>query len=436
MIKNYPNIVFIIIDALRARNLGCYDYPKKISANIDEIAKEGILFKNAYSCSNCTDASRTTILSGMYPTSHGILGHGGNWRGKKIGEVDTSKLDTSGVKFLPEILKTKSYTTIAIDWLGRWHKRGFDHYSGMLSKRKPVFFPVKKIDRRLNDLSRKYASYKKSSIIDDATSITNYGINLLKKTYNKKFFLLLHYWDVHAPYAPPNTFYKHIDKGKLSKFFSSLYNSLISKKDIITEMKLRYDASIAYVDYEIGRLIKVLKEYEIYDKTLIIITSDHGESLDEHGIYFDHHGLYDVSIHVPLIIKYSHYDMNRKIIEFVQHHDIVPTILDILNISIKTKKFDGKTFLPIVNGKINEIHNAVYCEESLYQKKRCIRTHKYKYIMAPSIEDAFCSVCKRIHVGVEELYNLKNDPNETKNVVDKNRDIRNKLRKNLIKNFF
>ncbi|MFX0141164.1 MAG: sulfatase-like hydrolase/transferase, partial [Candidatus Hodarchaeota archaeon] len=144
MNEDYPNIIFIIIDALRARNLSCYGYPILISPNIDMISKEGILFEDSYSCSNCTDASRTTIFSGMYPTSHGILGHGGLWRDKKIGEVDTRKLYDSGILLLPEILRAKGYTTLAVDWLGRWHRRGFDHYSGMLSKTKKIYFPIKK----------------------------------------------------------------------------------------------------------------------------------------------------------------------------------------------------------------------------------------------------------------------------------------------------
>lgn len=430
-----PNIVFIVIDALRARNLSCYGHPNQISPNIDRIAKDGILFQNSYSCANCTDASRTTLFSGMYPTSHGILGHGGRWRGKNFDEVDTKKLKDLGIRFLPEILRAKGYTTLAVDWLGRWHKRGFDHYSGMLSKTKTISFPIKKVDHRLNLLSRKFASLQKSSIIDDATLVTEHGKWLIKKCHRKRFFLFLHYWDVHAPYAPPIKFFKNLNQTGLGRRILTILNSVRAREEREKEKKVRYLASIVYVDHEIGRLIKTLEQSGIYDKTLFILTSDHGESLGEHDIFFDHHGLYDVSIHVPLILKYPLYGENRRLSGFVQHHDIVPTILDILDMDIKNKKFDGKTLLPMLNDKDSEIHNAVYCEEALYQRKRCIRTHEYKYIMAPSKEDAFCSVCKRIHVGVEELYDLKNDPRETKNIVDGQRDVRNELRKNLNNEF-
>ena len=434
MIKNYLNIIFIAIDALRARNLSCYGYPISISPNIDRIAKEGILFEDSYSCANCTDASRTTLFSGMYPTSHGILGHGGRWRGKKVGEVDTKKLDDSGIRFLPEILKAKGYTTLAVDWLGRWHKRGFDHYSGMLSKTKPISFPIKKVDNRLNILSRRYASLQKSSFIDDATSVTDYGKWLIKECHRKRFFLFLHYWDVHTPYAPPRKFFEHVTQTGVGRRILSLLKTKRAREERREERKLRYLASIAYVDHEIGRLIKTLEQYGIYDETLLILTSDHGESLGEHNIFFDHHGLYDVSIHVPLIFRYSLYGKNRRLSGFVQHHDIVPTILDILNIG--GIKLDGKSLLLMLNDRYNEIHKAVYCEEALSQRKRCIRTHEYKYIMAPSRKGAFCRKCKCVHGGVEELYDLKKDPGETKNIVDSQYIIKNDLRKNLKHKFY
>jgi len=432
MNEDYPNIVFIIIDALRARNLSCYGYPIPVSPNIDKISKEGILFENSYSCSNCTDASRTTIFSGMYPTSHGILGHGGLWHGKKIGEVDTKKLYDSGILLLPEILKVKGYTTLAVDWLGRWHRRGFDHYSGMLSTTKEISFPIKKIHNRMINCSRRYASLQKSSIIDDATSVTDYGRWLLRRSHNKRFFLFLHYWDAHSPYAPPVKFYKKIDQIGLSRSILKCLKRKYTREEMIEEIKLRYLASIAYVDYEIGRLVKTIKELGIEDKTLLILTSDHGESLDEHDIYFDHHGLYDVNIHVPLILKYKNYGKNIKVKGFIQHYDIAPTILNILGIN--SKKFDGKSFLPMLY-ELEEIHKAIYCEEALWQRKRCIRTHEYKYIMAPSKEDAYCRMCKTIHGGVEELYDLRKDAEETNNIIDREEVIRNKLRGNLMHNF-
>ena len=121
-----PNIIFIVIDALRPKNLGCYGYQKNISPNIDEISTEGLLFRDAYSTTNATDPSLTTIFSGRFCRSHGIMKHGALLQSEEV----QNYLKT--VPTLPEILKHNGYKTFAIDWLGRWHTKGFDYYSGIL----------------------------------------------------------------------------------------------------------------------------------------------------------------------------------------------------------------------------------------------------------------------------------------------------------------
>ena len=434
-ITNSPNILFVVIDALRAKNLGCYGYSKPTSPNIDNLAREGILFENAFSCSNVTDASLTTIFSGTYPMSHGILSHGGRWLGKRVGKVNTRKLDEIGIRFLPEILKSKGYTTLAVDWLGRWHRRGYDHYSGMLHEANPIRFPLKQIEGRLNLVSRRYARLEKSTIIDEARLVTMYAENLIARNCDKKFLLFLHYWDLHSPYAAPAPFYKNIASNGVG---SKVLNLLKTRKRgwkyderTLDEWITRYDASIAYVDHEIGVLVDVLEKYGILDQTLIVLTSDHGESLTEHGIYFDHHGLYDVSIHVPLIFRYSAFPENKRITAFVQHFDLVPTILNLLEID--KKKLDGKSVLPLIYGETTQLHSAVFAEEALYQRKRAIRTANYKYIQALSQKGAICRRCKRIHGGIKELYDLNKDPEEKQNIIEKKTSLAGKLKERMSK---
>jgi len=107
-----PNVIFIIIDALRADHLSCYGYLKETSPNIDKLAEGGTLFNSCYSCTTATDSSLTSIFSGRYPVSHGIIDHG-----PRVGQDEIYALSASGTIFLPEILKHEGYTTIALDWL-------------------------------------------------------------------------------------------------------------------------------------------------------------------------------------------------------------------------------------------------------------------------------------------------------------------------------
>jgi len=433
-ITNSPNILFILIDALRAKNLGCYGYSKPTSPNIDNLAREGILFENTFSCSNVTDASLTTIFSGMYPMAHGILGHGGRWRGRPVGKVDTRKLDESGIRLLPEILKARGYATLAVDWLGRWHRRGYNYYSGMLHEAKPLRFPLRQVEGRLNLASRRYANFQKSTIIDDAHLVTKHAKNLIAKNYDRKFFLFLHYWDLHWPYAAPAPFYKNISSKGIGRKVLNLLRTTKGgwrrNRRILDERITRYDASISYVDHEIGVLVNALEKYGILDQTLVVLTSDHGESLTEHGIYFEHHGLYDVSIHVPLIFRHSAFPKNKRIAGFVQHFDLVPTILDFLGLD-KERRFDGESVMRLIQEETSELHSAVFAEEALYQRKRAIRTADYKYIQALSQEGAMCQRCKCIHGGIEELYDLNIDPEERQNIIEKKPSLAGELKERI-----
>jgi len=148
------------------------------------------------------------------------------------------------------------------------------------------------------------------------------------------------------------------------------------------------------------------------------LTSDHGESLTEHNIFFDHHGLYDVTIRVPLIIWCpSMFSSYVRVSSLVQHVDLVPTLLDILNIDEKYD-FNGKSLVPLIKGERDCIHSFVYVEEAHTQRKRAIRMENFKYIYALSNEGAVCRYCGFIHRGTEELYYLRKDPQELLNVVE------------------
>lgn len=473
--KTNVNILFIVVDALRARNLGCYGYSKPISPNIDSVAKEGVLFEEAYSCIVNTDPSFTTIFSGMYPLSHEIIHHG-----SLVTESELKDFYESGIKFLPEILRSLGYTTLGIDWLDRWHKRGYDYYSGVLEKRGgspwrtrvrtkikkkiiqligrvwtilfkeafillPSYVLDKILESKIFRFTRRH--WKEVSRIrikptfgcDNAFAVTDEALRLIQKVIEndeEPFFLFIHYWDTHWPYNPSKEYLMGYEEKKETDSKSRDAKDHIRFRDhararsgsSVEELWARYDGSVFFVDTQIGRLTKYLKEHHLFDKTLIVFTSDHGESLTEHGIYFTHHGLYDGTIHIPLILRGARLPKNRRIKGFVQHFDLVPTIIDILGVDMKKLDFDGKSVVPLMFNRVKRLHPAVYAEEVRYERKRCIRTSRYKYIYALSKEDAVCKQCGVIHGGVEELYDLKDDPQELENIVDKEPKIAKKFK--------
>lgn len=445
-----PNIIFIVIDAVRARNVGAYGYDKPTTPNIDKIAQESVLFRNAYSCINYTDSSLTSIFSGIYPLGHGILHHGGG-----LGDKEVKGFIQSGIKLLPEILRSEGYATIALDWMGRWHRRGYDYYSGTSGSKKSGL-----IDRVIEMVSahrcpqfvRRGMFYLRRRACREAYAakpMTDLAIDLIAKKSTRPFFLFIHYWDVHQGLKPPRH-YSHLFRppdysstsGSTDKIRDvirfphetrsiKLATALLMRNETIGERIREYDTSIRYVDDEIGRLMETLRKSGIANQTLVILTSDHGESLSEHQIYLDHHGLYEVSIHVPLIMRYPEVLPCDKTVEgFVQHVDLLPTILDLVGIKYPREDFDGESLMPLIReGK--ELRSSVYVEEAYAQRKRAVRTQKYEYIKALSEEEAICRLCNRIHGGVEELYDLESDPEQNHNLV-KDRPETAKAMQNLL----
>lgn len=398
---SYPvrNIVLVVIDALRRDRVGTYsDSP--LTPTINDIASEGETFDSAFSCSNVTDSSLTTIMTGQYPTRHGILNHGSYVSKKEYEHV-------SATRTLAELLRS-TYSTVAVNRKNRWHRRGFDCY---LNPEEPM-----------SQDSEYLLSYPQ------ADSVTDKGIKGLSEVENQ-WFLNLHYWDTHIPYRPlinpPDKVQERTYKDKDrpldeliepiadSKWGQSLRN-FIGDSNTVGEMKRKYDTGVWYADKELGRLVEHLKSCGQYDNTAFIITADHGESLTEHGILFDHHGLYDITTHVPFVVKAPGFDGRES--RFVQHFDVVPTVLDLLDVNYNPDWFDGTSLVPESGSERKLNRDAVYMESAHKARKRSIRTNKYKYIKRIG-DRSDCRYCEVAHASNEELYDLSRDRNELENVI-------------------
>ena len=421
-----PNIIFIVMDAVRARNLSCYGYDKPTSPNIDRLAKDGVLFENAFSCTTGTDPSLTTIFSGMYPLRHGIIQHGELVTDKQMKKV-------RNVTLLPELLKDIGYYTIGLDWLGRWHKRGYDYYMGVTDSRKSVIMKIYRKILKLKSLYNIITKFYRQPLPKmvfgacDAEVLTNFAIEWIKKSRNP-FFIFIHYWDTHAPYNAPDYLvdeFKDCDNKYQYPSKEQILSNIIHKprRDYVERMidefgqeniPARYDASIRYVDMQIGKIINELPE-DIIENTIIVITADHGESMFEHNVYFDHVHLYDDIIHVPLIMRYPGCPKNKRVEGLVQHVDILPTVLDILKVKSKLN-IDGNSLVTAIKSEGNG-RSEIFAMESCLDGKMCIRTKRYKYISATKTKNWQCIPYKRVFYG-EELYDLKKDPRELNNLID------------------
>ena len=436
-----PNIILVVIDALRARNLGCYGMAGNPSPHLDALAGSGVLFERNYATWNTTDPSLTCILTGKYPRSHGIMDHGD----RATSEVRRRFAET-GTTMLAEVLQRSGYETAAVDWMGRWFKRGFDHY-GFRPQRSPArkwahrlslpglyvryaldHLPIlqcyrgvrrgtgKDLAQGMKDVLSTFAFTYRLAEIQDAACVTRLASEFLERPHPAPFFLFLHYWDTHTPYHCPRGFLP--DRTDL--------------KDPRSLLTARYSGAVRYVDLHLGRLFAKLKEQNLWNNTLLVVTADHGDSLTEHEIYFDHHGLYEETTHVPLILHYPvRWLTGRRLPCFVQHVDLLPTICEMAGLDTPAGG-DGASLVPVIEGQLECLRDAVFMEESYVQRKAGLRTGRYKYIQAVD-GTGWCRYCEKVHVGMEELYDIQEDPGETRDLSQSHRDLAAELKGRLNK---
>jgi len=383
------NIILISIDTLRADHLPCYGYYRNTAPNISKFAKEGILFEQVVDTGGGTLPVHISMFTSLYPSVHKIL-------------ADNKRTLEEERITLTEQLKQKGYKAAAFT------DGGF--------------------------LNAKFGFSQGFDIYDDEggnfVKIMPKVYNWLTKNKNKKFFLFIHTYDVHSgfeqlPYDSPEG-YNHLYTKDYSGDFTGCLNGICASNflvwinenlkskgkkpgDIFSNLEndLRYiralyDGGINYVDKEIGLLFKKFKKLGIYNKSLIIITSDHGEEFLEHGLML-HWQNYEETARVPLIIKFpSSIIKSKRIFKLVSTIDLMPTILDIVDIPLNDQA-QGLSLMPLILK--NELkRNFVIIQNT-------IRTEEWKYFSRG------------------ELYKIKEDKFEKRNVINKYPKIQKRLKR-------
>ncbi len=387
--SNKPNVILIGIDTLRADHLSCYGYKRKTTPFIDEFAKESVVFENAFSTTSWTLPSFMSILTGLYLSSHKVV-------------TPENKLHSSFIT-LAEIFKNQGYKTagfVSAPFLKKnfGFVQGFDVYNEATSSPTHI------------------ESHK------DITSpqITKLVLNWLHKNKNKRFFLFIHYWDPHYDYIPPPPY---------DKIFDPYYTGTIDGTDIENSKKIHpgmderdlqhiialYDGEIRWTDFHIGKLFSELKRLNLYKNTLIIIVADHGEEFLEHNGKGHRRTLYNEVIHVPLILKLPYSSKNKYVKSPVSTIDILPTILEVLNITPPVE-IEGKSLLLYIHADKENFDREIYSE--LYEERKekiALIYYPYKLIYNISFKKF-------------EMYNIQKDAFEKKNLINVFPQIANRLR--------
>ncbi len=362
-IDGIRNVVLISIDTCRADHLSCYGYKRPTTPNVDAVARDGVQFQLALTPVPLTTPAHSTMLTGTYPPTHGVRLNNGE------------RLADSNVT-LAEILRDAGYQTAA--FVGGFPmdasfglNQGFDTYDCQFTTKN-----------------------EKSPFAGERTAeeVSRPALAWLEAHSGKPFFLFLHYYDPHLPYAPPPP-------------YASAYADD------------PYAGEIAYVDHWIGQVLDRLRALGVYDNTLVIITADHGEGLGErgenaHGVF-----LYQNTVQVPLVIRAPKASNGRQVDGNVSLVDIVPTVLDLAGLKTPPQ-VEGVTLRrSLESGPMPDTLRPIYCESLEAASFGCsplngVVEGPWKYIRAPR----------------QELYDLKRDSGEQDNVIAKEPQVAGRLR--------
>jgi arylsulfatase A-like enzyme len=414
------NVLLISIDTLRSDHLGCYGNDRVATPHIDRLAAEGVLFENAVSPMPQTNPTHTTMLTGLNPVSHGVL-------------FNRYIHLPGGVVSLPEVLAGNGYATAAFvsgSTLERsvstlWER--FELYEDDFSPY--AFLPAGTMRFGVCRLLRRAVKMAggRTRVTPDRRSA---GAALSKverwlaDNAGAPFFLFVHFFDPHGPYDPPPPYDLMYDPSYSGNLDGDWYALSPDEKRELTEdpvevahMSARYAGEVSYADANVGVLLARLEELGLLERTLVVLTSDHGESLTEHGYYFDHGAyLYEVSLGVPLIVRLpggENGGTRRE--ELVTLADIAPTTLDYLGIS-NARDTDGRSvanlcFSPAAGEGFAErvVHSAVHRGDTRDEASLLsVRTLGHKFIRTSAHLENGETVPQ-----LEELYDLSSDPGET-----------------------
>ncbi|UCH35782.1 MAG: sulfatase [Armatimonadota bacterium] len=404
MPRRRPNLLMLAVDSLRRDHCSMYGYHRRTTPHLDELARSGVLFEN--------------MFSPYVPTTPGYSGMLTGWdviNTQMVGLSPQGRVLDPDHPTLGEILRDHGYASACVGFGGDFY-RGFDKYADYEAWVSWEDRPARKAEN-LNDKALPMLNEMAQS--------------------GQPWCLFLRHMDPHAPYVPPPPFDTMFYSGdpcdpalpdtmgpvRDFKPFRDFHLSWMPPgiRDI-NHVIAQYDGELAYMDACIARIFRHIQELGQWENTLVLFTSDHGETLADHGCYFDHHGTYEPTLMVPLVLHWpGRLPAGMRLTGIALLEDIVPTLVDVMGLEkAKKTRFDGNNLMRMVRGQVANYRSEFYISECTWMRKRGWRTPEWKLIEAlePDFHDK----------PPVELYNLVTDPLEEKNLAKKERTVVEHLR--------
>ncbi|GAA4843338.1 sulfatase [Paenibacillus vulneris] len=410
-------IIYLDIDSLRPDHMGCYGYHRNTTPNIDKIASEGVRFNSCYCASSPCVPSRGSFISGRFGIHHGALTHWGPGGEFQYPEGDGHSRE---IPFFTRYLREAGMKTVTFSSFGDRHHAWW-YFAGW------------------NEVHTH--SLKEGN--ENADEVNASVIPWLKQ-FGKEdnYFLHIQYWDPHTFYTYPIEYMEQWKDAPVKAFpdeatiasqqqhsfprsapflhwgdkYPATMPGQIANRSDFKHAVDGYDGGISYMDKHVGQLLDTLRELGIEDEVCFIISADHGESMGEQGIYIEHASATEAVHHLPLIIKAPGMPSPGKAIDgFVYNVDVIATIADMVGLKVPSG-WDGKSFLPALQGEHWQGRDYLVMDHALYVCQRAVRDDRWYFIRTyhPGLY---------LHFEEVTLYDMVNDPNQTRNVAEQYPEI-------------
>jgi arylsulfatase A-like enzyme len=340
-----PNVLIIVADTVRADHLSSYGYARQTSPHLDRVAREGAQFDGAIATSSWTLPTHASILTGRYPHEHGAELHGFDHRFRSLAE-----------EFL-----ARGYRTAAITANTLLFSRAQGFGPGFMIFQDSFYsladsFHRTLIGRQLYKRLLRYARFEDIPGRRSGEAVTSDALAWLERHTDRPFFLFLNYFDAHDPYVPPqpwrSRFSREKEPGGKYNSFAGRYNLKVTP-ELVESESAAYDGAIAYVDHSIGLLLDALGRRGSLDNTILLITSDHGESFGEQNLMGHGGNVAIEQVHVPLILRWPEkIPAGLRIPTPVSHIHFASTLLE-LSGHPNPKDFPGPSLLPLLTPGAN-----------------------------------------------------------------------------------
>ena len=366
------NVVICVIDAARADHVGCYGYARDTTPTIDRLAEEGLLFEQHFCQYPSTKPSTASLFTSQHPDTHLASGD-------RMLEQSTFTLAMG--------LQSAGFRTV-------------------LFSQNPYASPAAGIGNNFQE-----AYYDPDFLLEHPENLLLRVSEWLAENRASQFFMYVHFLPPHRPYNAPAEMKQLFAGGDPPDFWQGDFQfpevaESLPETDFPAppEWVNLYDANLRYGDWAVSELETLLREADVFENTLFIVTSDHGEALGEHGYEGHNNSVYDETIRIPLVFRWPGQNrLTERIPALTQTIDILPTLFELYDVSYDPESVQGKSLLPLIVGEVDAVNRCIFARSGGRRPSYMVRDLHWSLLLYQ---------CRRMRA----LYDLDNDPRQTSDV--------------------